>query len=34
MSNKDGQTFNSEEFKTQQRQIWDNAAEGSHAWYL
>jgi hypothetical protein len=26
MSNKGGQAFNSEEFKAQQRQAWDNAS--------
>ena len=31
MSNKDGRAFTSEEFKAQQRQIYDNAVEGSHA---
>jgi hypothetical protein len=31
MSNKGGQAFNSEEFMAQQRQMWDNAAEGWHA---
>ena len=33
MSNNSGQVFNSEHFKAQQRQIWDNAAEGWHAWW-
>ena len=33
MSNNSGQVFNSEDFKAQQRQIWDNAAAGWPAWW-
>jgi ubiquinone/menaquinone biosynthesis C-methylase UbiE len=33
MSNNSGQAFNSEDFKAQQRQMWDNAAAGWQAWW-
>lgn len=33
MSNNSGQAFNPEDFKAQQRQIWDNAAAGWQAWW-
>jgi ubiquinone/menaquinone biosynthesis C-methylase UbiE len=33
MSNNSGQASNSDEFKAQQRQMWDNAAAGWHAWW-
>ena len=28
-----GQSFNPDEFKAQQRQMWDNAAEGWQTWW-
>lgn len=33
MSNNNGQVFNSEDFKAQQHQIWDDAAAGWQAWW-
>jgi ubiquinone/menaquinone biosynthesis C-methylase UbiE len=33
MSNNSGQPFNSEDFKAQQRQMWDNAAAGWQTWW-
>jgi ubiquinone/menaquinone biosynthesis C-methylase UbiE len=33
MSNNSGQSFNSEDFKAQQRQMWDNAAAGWQTWW-
>jgi enediyne biosynthesis protein CalE5 len=32
-NNSGGQAFNSEDFKAQQRQMWDNAAAGWQAWW-
>jgi hypothetical protein len=32
-NNNSGQAFNSEDFKAQQRQMWDNAAAEWHAWW-
>jgi hypothetical protein len=33
VSNNSGPSFNSDQFKAQQRQMWDNAAAGWQTWW-